>query len=205
MEVGPAPAASNTPLTDFKIATEAQILNPVGRSPSNIDIEPKTGPYDMTDVRSMWLISDTENVINILGTSAPAYLYFLDTHADVPERFTMPFDYSIRHKYLDQGDVEKEIYLGFPSWLPAGVGAPRFFIADDGSLYFDKDFNEIAHIRGTPRTLLWPADDGSTYWDQAMTNLAKSLLSAAAFFYIADDFSLYYDKEMTDLASTPFF
>lgn len=205
MQVGPAPTASNTPLTDFKIATEAQVLNPVGRSVLNIVFNFKTVDPALTDIRNMWDIYDTENVIDIWIASAPNYLYLLDTYANPPERFTMPFDYTLRHKYLDQGDVEKEIYLGFPSWIPAGVNDPRFWIADDGTLYWDKDFNEIAHIRGTPRTLLWPADDGTTYWDATMTALAKSHVAIATPLYIASDFSLYYDQALTNLASTPFF
>ena len=205
MQVGPAPVASSTPLTDFKIATEAEVLNPVGTIPKQIVFDFKTADINMVDARSMWEIWDNENVIDIFIGSPPDYLYFLDDHADVINRFTIPWGYQIRHRYLDQNDVEKEIVLSFPAHLPRGVFLSRFFIADDTSLWADKDFTEILHIPGTPRSLLWIADDGSTYWDKAMTYLAKSFVTPGPVFYIADDFSLYYDSAMTDLASTPFF
>ncbi len=205
MQIGPAPTASNTPITDFLNDHNSQIISTVGRDPQHIIFYFKTAAPDLTDIHNVWQIADNANS-DSHGVNSPAnYIYFVDVVLNVADNITIPFGYQILNEYLDHSFFDQSVTISFPAFLPKGVGISRFFIATDGSVWADKDFTEILHIPGTPRETLFIADDGTTYWDAAMTSIAKSHVTIAYFFYIASDFSLYYDMAMTNLASTPFF
>ena len=205
VEIGPAPTASNTPLLDYQSYSRGNIVITVGRYPTHIYFYFKVADAGLTNIRDAWEVQDNANSsIGGAGLTPYAY-YFVDVVLNVAEDITIPFNYQIFSAYIPPVPVEKEMTIYFPAFLPKGVGISRFFIADDGSVWADKEYTQILHIPGTPRQIFWIADDGSTYWDEAMTNLAKSSLIMPPAFYIADDFSLYYDEAMTDLASTPFF
>ena len=205
VEIGPAPTASNTPELDWESFALGNIIQTVGRHLGHITFFFKKSPVDLSDIRPAWEITDNVNSATGLANIYPDWIYFVDVVLVTADPITIPFGYSIWTRYINYELTGEEQTYYFPAFAPTNPSTHRFFIADDGSLWADPGFTEIAHIPGTPRQIFWIADDGSTYWDEAMTDLAKAFVVLAEHFYIADDFSLYYDEAMTDLASTPFF
>lgn len=205
VEIGPAPTASNTPELDWQSFSMGNIIQTIGRHPAHIFFYFKKSPVDLSDIREAWEVMDNTNSASGVGNLFPDWIYFVDVELYTADPITVPSGYHIWTEYINYEITGEQQDYYFPSFNPTNPSTHRFFIADDGSLWLNKEFTEIAHIPGTPQQVFWIADDGSTYWDKSMTALAKAHVSIATSLYLAADFSLYYDLAMTNLASTPFF